>query len=58
MEEFSDLNPWWYSRDWRDSLIRWESQKIKWRLSWIDEVSMKPFSLNFVYGAKLVRLLG
>ncbi|BAB66178.1 ATP-binding protein [Sulfurisphaera tokodaii] len=53
MEEFSDLNPWWYSDNWKDKHIEdWESQKIKWRPNWIDEISLTPFSLNFIYGPR------
>ncbi|MGC9105606.1 MAG: ATP-binding protein [Thermoprotei archaeon] len=53
MERFSNVNPWWYSERWKDRhLAEWESQKVRWRPSWIDEVSLEPFSLNFVYGPR------
>lgn len=55
MEWVLKQNPWWKDKGWeeRDSHIRkWEGQKIKWKPSWIEEISLKPFSLNFVYGMR------
>lgn len=54
---WKDFNPWW-EKDWeiRDKHIReWENQKIKWIPSWIDKISLEPFSLNFVIGFKTGR---
>jgi len=50
-------NPWWYSDNWESEdkhLKEWNSQKIRWTPNWINEVSLKPFSLNFVIGPRQV----
>jgi predicted AAA+ superfamily ATPase len=44
-------NPWFENR--KDYHIeKWESMKIKWVPKWIDEVSLKPYSLNFIIGPR------
>ena len=46
-------NPWW------DGLVdvdieKWRGMRVKWIPSWIDKISLKPFSLNFVIGPRQV----
>ena len=51
-------NPWWSDESWeeKDKHLRdWKSQKVKWIPKWIKQISLEPFSLNFIYG---VRQLG
>ncbi len=46
-------NPWWFSEPDRD----WELfEKLTYRIKpkWLDELSLKPFSLNFVVGPRRV----
>ncbi|MEM2184714.1 MAG: ATP-binding protein [Candidatus Methanomethylicia archaeon] len=47
------LNPWWFGEEDID-LERWEKQRIKWIPKWINDVSLNPFSLNFVLGPRQV----
>jgi len=57
MEAFAKTNPWWFYEDWegRDRHIsEWSAQKHRWIPRWINRVSLKPFSLNFVYGVRQV----
>ncbi len=52
-----ELNPWWEERDWekKDKHIRdWKNQRIRWVPKWTEQISLKPFSLNFVIGARQV----
>jgi len=51
-------NPWWSDENWeeKDKHLRdWKSQKVKWIPKWIKQISLEPFSLNFIYG---IRQLG
>ncbi len=46
-------NPWWEGRE--SPLLReWRNKEIRWRPEWLDELSLEPFSLNFVIGPRLV----
>jgi len=57
MELLKIFNPWWEKKDWEgdDKQLReFESMKIKWIPSWIKEISLMPFSLNFVIGPRQV----
>jgi len=52
-EEIAKFNPWWEDRE--DYHIKlWRSQGYRWRPNWIDELSLEPFSLNFVLGPRQV----
>ncbi len=49
-------NPWWKGK-WEsaDRHIReWKTQKVRWIPEWIEEISLEPFSLNFVIGPRQV----
>ncbi len=47
------LNPHWFGE--RDpDLERWEKSKIRWIPKWLKQISLEPFSLNFVLGARRV----
>ena len=50
-------NPWWSGRG--DYVLeRWRRMGIRWVPRWISDISLEPFSLNFVFGpVRLVRLL-
>ena len=55
MEAFNDLNPWWFLSNWEvkdKHLSEWERQGYRWVPRWINEISLEPFSLNFVYGIR------
>ncbi len=57
MELLWVLNPWWEDEEWykKDKhLTEFSEQKIKWFPEWIKEISLKPFSLNFVIGPRQV----
>ncbi|MFA4662437.1 ATP-binding protein [Pyrococcus kukulkanii] len=57
MEILSLTNPWWFSDNWeRDDpqLREWKGQKYKWIPGWIKEISVTPFSLNFIVGPRQV----
>ncbi|BFH72183.1 ATP-binding protein [Sulfurisphaera javensis] len=57
MKFLNKMNPWWFYSSWEDKdedLSKWESQKYKWYPSWISFISLKPYSLNFVYGPRQV----
>ena len=57
MEAFTKTNPWWFYEDWEGKdrhISEWAAQKRSWIPRWINRVSLKPFSLNFVYGVRQV----
>ena len=57
MKELEILNPWWYEEKWEKEdkhLKEWKQEEIKWIPKWIDQISLKPFSLNFVIGPRQV----
>ena len=44
-------NPWWEGK--KDFHIeKWEKMRIRWVPKWIDSLSLSPFSLNFIIGAR------
>lgn len=48
-------NPWWEWTNWaeRDRDLReYSRMKVRWRPRWLDKISLKPFSLNFVLGPR------
>ncbi len=47
------FNPWWSGRE-DPHLKRWRQQNVRWIPRWIDRLSLKPFSLNFILGPRLV----
>jgi hypothetical protein len=57
MELLKIFNPWWEKKDWEKTdkhLKEFDSMKIKWMPNWIKEISLVPFSLNFVIGPRQV----
>lgn len=51
------FNPWWEIDDWESKdkhLVEFNSMKIRWIPNWIKDISLKPFSLNFVVGPRQV----
>ncbi len=51
------LNPWWYDDSWHKydhDLTKLRDSKYRWRPSWLDSISLEPFSLNFVLGPRQV----
>ncbi|WP_174631982.1 ATP-binding protein [Metallosphaera tengchongensis] len=55
MEALNRVNPWWFYDNWETKdkhLADWSSQKYRWVPKWIREISLEPFSLNFVYGTR------
>ncbi|WP_446753000.1 ATP-binding protein [Vulcanisaeta sp. JCM 16161] len=54
LEEF---NPWWRGREYIDEdpdIIRWRNARVRWMPREVNAVSLKPFSLNFIYGPRQV----
>ena len=52
-----DSNPWWSYEEWENydkHLKDYNNQRIKWIPKWINEISLEPFSLNFVYGVRQI----
>ena len=57
LESLVRQNPWWVEKEGiekDEDIKRWEEGRIKWIPSLIDEISLKPFSLNFVFGPRQV----
>jgi predicted AAA+ superfamily ATPase len=51
MEIIKKQNPWW--EDKKDFHVKkWEEAKVKWSPKWIKNISLSPFSLNFVFGPR------
>ena len=53
----AEMNPWWKHDDWKSrdkNLVEYGSLRIRWIPKWIDEISLEPFSLNFVLGMRQV----
>ena len=51
------LNPWWENKEWEEKdkqLVEFEAMEIKWIPKWLNNVSIKPFSLNFLVGPRQV----
>ncbi len=55
LEEF---NPWWRGgREYIEEdpdIIKWHNARVKWIPKEVNAVSLKPFSLNFIYGPRQV----
>jgi len=49
----SKMNPWWHGEE-DPHIRRWKEQEYRWIPDWIDKVSIKSFSLNFILGPRLV----
>lgn len=52
-----ELNTWWFGDNWEiedNDLRKWSSMNYKWYPKWIKEISLKPFSLNFILGPRQV----
>ncbi|CAB49810.1 ATP-binding protein [Pyrococcus abyssi] len=47
------MNPWWEGKE-DYHVKRWKEQKLHWKPRWLKELSLKPFSLNFVLGPRQV----
>jgi len=47
-------NPWWKNQERDYTLDKWKTMKIKWIPKWVEEISLEPFSLNFVIGLRQV----
>jgi len=47
------FNPWYINE--KDIIIeRWENMKIRWIPEWLKDISLEPFSLNFIIGPRQV----
>ena len=54
MEELvRKYNPWWEGEEDVD-LRKWRSMPVRWISKWINNVSLKSFSLNFIVGPRQV----
>jgi predicted AAA+ superfamily ATPase len=57
LEIVAKQNPWWKEKseiENDEDIKKWKKGKIKWIPSCIDEISLKPFSLNFIFGPRQV----
>jgi len=57
LEVLAKQNPWWKEKseiENDEDIKKWKEGKIKWIPSYIDEISLKPFSLNFIFGPRQV----
>ncbi len=55
MEFVYRQNPWWVFDGWEDKdreLKNFKEADIRWIPSWLSLVSLKPYSLNFIYGVR------
>jgi len=51
MELIYQHNPWWRGRE--DIVIKkWKNMRIKWYPSWLTQISLSSFSLNFILGPR------
>lgn len=53
----SRLNPWWKGDGWEDvdqDLRRYRDMNVRWVPSWIGDISIRPFSLNFIFGPRQI----
>jgi len=47
------FNPWYVNQ--KDIIIeKWENMKIRWIPEWLKDISLEPFSLNFIIGPRQV----
>ena len=47
------FNPWYINQ--KDIVIeKWENMKIRWIPEWLKDISLEPFSLNFIIGPRQV----
>ncbi|WP_291767551.1 ATP-binding protein [Caldivirga sp. UBA161] len=54
IEEF---NPWWRGSgyiNYDPDIVKWSSAKVRWIPKEANTISLKPFSLNFIYGPRQV----
>jgi len=57
MEILFSQNPWWENKEWEEqdkNLVEFREMKIRWIPKWIEQISFKPFSLNFIVGPRQV----
>jgi len=55
MDVVERSNPWWFDPRWDEKdrhLRQWEGERVRWVPGWIRQLSLEPFSLNFVYGPR------
>ncbi len=46
-------NPWWRGKE-SQIILKWREKRHKWIPNWLNEISLEPFSLNFVVGPRQV----
>jgi len=46
-------NPWWRGEKSR-IVLKWRKRRYRWIPSWLNKISLEPFSLNFVVGPRQV----
>lgn len=46
-------NPWWRGEK-SKIVLKWRERRYRWVPSWLSEISLEPFSLNFVVGPRQV----
>ncbi|AFN03029.1 AAA family ATPase [Pyrococcus furiosus DSM 3638] len=53
LDDLTYMNPWWEGRE-DYHVRRWKEQRLHWKPGWLEKLSLKPFSLNFVLGPRQV----
>jgi predicted AAA+ superfamily ATPase len=51
----AEKNPWWKGKEYFEKdhdYLKWLEKKIRWMPKIIKEISLRPFSLNFIFGTK------
>ncbi len=46
-------NPWWRGKESR-VILKWREKRYRWVPQWLNQISLDPFSLNFVVGPRQV----
>jgi hypothetical protein len=57
LEALTRQNPWWVEKEdieKEEDIRKWEEGIIKWIPTLLEEIGLKPFSLNFVFGPRQV----
>ncbi len=52
-ELIESLNPWWVGEE-DQTIASWKALRYRVRPRWLSKLSLRPFSLNFVVGPRLV----
>ncbi|MEW5896822.1 MAG: ATP-binding protein [Nanoarchaeota archaeon] len=57
IELVTKQNPWWEKENWPEEdhhIQKYNQMKYRWVPSWIEDISLSPFSLNFILGCRQI----